>query len=122
MIFLLLKGRMMHRKNFVALLLRQQRLNYSTDYISTSDAEFTKKIPISHTPIFSHSLMEFFTKPEHIGKHFQLLDMTFGTGSHTCYILDQFRRSGVKGTIKIFANDCDPEAYDLARRVIRDYS
>jgi len=99
-----------------------KRLFSNADYISNTDAEFTKKVPISHTPIFSHTLMEFFTKPEHIGKHFQLLDMTFGTGSHTCYILDQFRRAGVKGTITVYASDCDPESYNLARRVISERS
>lgn len=92
----------------------------SADYISNVDAEFSKKPPISHTPIFSHSLMSFFTREEHRGKHFQLLDMTFGSGSHTCYILDQFRRAGVEGTLTVYASDCDPEAYDLARRVISE--
>ena len=100
---------------------QQQNRYYSTiDYISANDAEFSSKTPPSHTPIFSQALMQFFTRPEHIGKHFNILDMTFGTGSHSCYILDQFRRSGVQGTITVYAADCDPEAYDLARRTISE--
>ena len=90
-------------------------------YISNVDIETTKHAP-QHTPIFSRDLMSFFTGEEHRGKYFRLLDMTFGSGSHTCYILDQFRNNGVQGTITVYASDCDQEAYDLARNIIQERS
>jgi len=90
-------------------------------YISNADIETTKNAP-QHTPIFSRDLMSFFTGEEHRGKYFRLLDMTFGSGSHTCYILDQFRNNGVQGTITVYASDCDQESYDLAWKIIQDRS
>merc|ERR1712049_17765 len=90
-------------------------------YISNADIETTKNAP-QHTPIFSRDLMSFFQTEEHRGKYFRLLDMTFGCGSHTCYILDQFRNNGVKGTITVYASDCDQESFDLARKIIQDRS
>merc|ERR1711962_853043 len=65
--------------------------------------------------------MEFFRqRQEGPDKHFRILDMTFGSGGHTCYILDQFRRSGVQGSIVVYASDCDPESYNLARRIMSE--
>ena len=90
-------------------------------YISNADIETTKNAP-QHTPIFSRDLMSFFQSEEHRGKYFRLLDMTFGSGSHTCYILDQFRNNGVKGSVTVYASDCDQESYDLAWKIIQDRS
>merc|ERR1719447_2303850 len=65
--------------------------------------------------------MEFFRqRQEGPDKHFRILDMTFGSGGHTCYILDQFRRCGVQGSIVVYASDCDPESYNLARRIMNE--
>merc|ERR1719219_3128274 len=65
--------------------------------------------------------MEFFRqRQEGPDKHFRILDMTFGSGGHTCYILDQFRRAGVQGSIVVYASDCDPESYNLARRIMSE--
>lgn len=93
------------------------------NYIDQESAEFTSRTPTSHTPLFSQTLMSFFTKKEHIGKHFTILDMTFGAGGHTSYILDKFALAGVKGSITCYTNDCDPNAYDLAKqmRMTRSY-
>ena len=59
-------------------------------YISNETADFSDKTPTSSTPIFSQALMSFFHNPIHVGKHFQILDMTFGAGGHTSYILGKF--------------------------------
>merc|ERR1719331_2281950 len=65
--------------------------------------------------------MEFFRqRQEGPDKHFKILDMTFGSGGHTCYILDQFKRYGVQGTIVVYASDCDTESYNLARRLMSE--
>ena len=93
---------MLQRRLFLALSSRltQNRPLSTQDFISQNDAEFTTKTSIAHTPIFSRNLMEFFRqRQEGPDKHFRILDMTFGSGGHTCYILDQFRRSGVQGSI-----------------------
>lgn len=86
-------------------------------YISNETADFSDKTPTSSTPIFSQALMSFFHNPIHVGKHFQILDMTFGAGGHTSYILDQFALQGVIGSITVYANDCDPMAHDLAMKM-----
>ena len=59
-------------------------------YISNETADFSVKTPTSSTPIFSQALMSLFHNPIHVGKHFQILDMTFGAGGHTSYILGKF--------------------------------
>merc|ERR1739844_115094 len=65
--------------------------------------------------------MEFFRqRQEGPDKHFKILDMTFGSGGHACYILDQFRIAGVQGSISLYASDCDPESYNLARRIMSE--
>lgn len=87
-------------------------------YINEDSAVFSSsKTPTSHTPLFSQALMGFFTKDEHAGKHFQILDMTFGAGGHTSYILDQFALHGVIGSLTVYANDCDPMAYEVANKM-----
>jgi len=101
--------------------LTQFRSLSTQDFISQNDAEFTTKTLISHTPIFSRNLMEFFRqRQEGPDKHFKILDMTFGSGGHTCYILDQFRIAGVQGSISLYASDCDTESYNLARRIMSE--
>jgi len=114
---------MLQRRLFLALSSRltQHRSLSTQDFISQNDAEFTTKTSIAHTPIFSRNLMEFFRqRQEGPDKHFRILDMTFGSGGHTCYILDQFRRAGVQGSIVVYASDCDPESYNLARRIMSE--
>jgi len=114
---------MLQRRLFLALSSRltQHRSLSTQDFISQNDAEFTTKTSIAHTPIFSRNLMEFFRqRQEGPDKHFKILDMTFGSGGHTCYILDQFRRAGVQGSIVVYASDCDPESYNLARRIMSE--
>ena len=59
-------------------------------YISSDTADFSVKTPTSSIPIFSQALMSLFHNPIHIGKHFKILDMTFGAGGHTSYILGKF--------------------------------
>jgi len=111
---------MLQRRLLLALSSRltQHRSLSTQDFISQDDAEFTTKTSIAHTPIFSRNLMEFFReRQEGPDKHFKILDMTFGSGGHTCYILDQFKRAGVQGSIVVYASDCDPESYNLARRI-----
>jgi len=119
---------MLQRKVILALSSRLGQLQYRSlstqDFISQNDAEFTTKTSISHTPIFSRNLMELFRqRQEGPDKHFKILDMTFGSGGHTCYILDQFRRAGIQGSIVVYASDCDQESFNLARRIMseRDY-
>ena len=115
--------RMLQRKFILALSSRLGQYRYlsTQDFISQNDAEFTTKTSIPHTPIFSRNLMEFFRqRQEGPDKHFKILDMTFGSGGHTCYILDQFKRYGVQGTIVVYASDCDTESYNLARRLMSE--
>merc|ERR1719400_369479 len=65
--------------------------------------------------------MEFFRqRQEGPDKHFKILDMTFGSGGHTCYILDQFKRYGVQRSLIVYASDCDTESYNLARRLMSE--
>jgi len=114
---------MLQRKFILALSSRLGQYRYlsTQDFISQNDAEFTTKTSIPHTPIFSRSLMEFFRqRQEGPDKHFKILDMTFGSGGHTCYILDQFKRYGVQGFITVYASDCDTESYNLARRLMSE--
>ena len=117
------KKRMLQRKFILALSSRLGQYRYlsTQDFISQNDAEFTTKTSIPHTPIFSRNLMEFFRqRQEGPDKHFKILDMTFGSGGHTCYILDQFKRYGVQGFITVYASDCDTESYNLARRLMSE--
>ena len=114
---------MLQRKFILALSSRLGQYRYlsTQDFISQNDAEFTTKTSIPHTPIFSRNLMEFFRqRQEGPDKHFKILDMTFGSGGHTCYILDQFKRYGVQGFITVYASDCDTESYNLARRLMSE--
>jgi len=114
---------MLQKRLFLALSSRltQHRPLSTQDFISQNDAEFTTKTSIAHTPIFSRFFMDIFRqRQEGPDKHFRILDMTFGSGGHTCYILDQFRRSGVEGSIVVYASDCDPESYNLARRIMSE--
>jgi len=114
---------MLQRRLVLALSSRltQHRPLSTQDFISQNDAEFTTKTSIAHTPIFSRFFMDIFRqRQEGPDKHFRILDMTFGSGGHTCYILDQFRRSGVEGSIEVYASDCDPESYNLARRIMSE--